>query len=873
MRTGSVLRSFIGPCAVILSLFVRNIPAAEISAAEAERAVGTWLRRGSALESRLGGSVQEIATLSAGPGSGAGLHVAKLGNGGFVVVSADDRIGPVLAYSGSGELAADVDSPLWTLLKGDIACRTAAADAAERAAGASRPAGFRAAELDDTEWSAAQAEWMSLLWDGGDGLSPDAAQGVGTIPDIRVAPFVASKWGQATAENSRNGTKCYNYYTPGNYVCGCVATAGAQLMRYHRWPTASVAAGTYSCAVDGAAVSLRTMGGTYDWDAMPSDPRNGVTDAQCRAIGKLTFDLGVSCGTSYTADGGGAPGYMLSKRLPEVFGYSNAVAMEFYPEWGWNYSLETLKSVVVPNCDARLPVVLNIRGADGHTVLVDGYGYAGDDFYVHLNLGGSGTDDAWYNPPNFGTSGNVFDAVDGFVYNIFPTQTAGASVVSGRVLSGETPVEGASVTALRRGASAPAATATTDAKGVYALILPAGTYVVEAVRGASSARKPVELSACVPLAVSDSGLFYSIPEPVCGNLYGQDLELSDLASVADPVFAPGPCVFYPATNVTLSCATEGASVYYTTDGTEPTESGTLYTGAIALSESTTLRARAFKDGMNPSLTVEATYSRSGIGEGVDAPELQWTTDPGHPWTITFSGARNGDDAAVSALYVSGDDRRWTSWMQTDITGPADVSLYYKTVKYHGVFSIDVGGVRALEDGEHTYNQAWTRAEFSVPEGTHTVRIAYQNYVLSGNTYYYGGWSGTGNGAWVDQVAVTYPKTTTDNDCPVPYSWIDRYYPGSCSTPAEYTAKGETDSDGDGFAAWEEYVCGTDPTDGSDYLFCTVGMRDGEPVVDWNRKELPPGRSYRLEGSPTLAPAAWGAVDADSRFFRVVVPYE
>ena len=70
-----------------------------------------------------------------------------------------------------------------------------------------------------------------------------------TIDDVRVAPLVETSWGQG--EHQVQGA--YNYYTPHHYVCGCVATAGSQIMRYWRFPTGAVAAGTFACAVDSVA--------------------------------------------------------------------------------------------------------------------------------------------------------------------------------------------------------------------------------------------------------------------------------------------------------------------------------------------------------------------------------------------------------------------------------------------------------------------------------------------------------------------------------------------------------------------------------------------------------------------------------------------
>ena len=78
---------------------------------------------------------------------------------------------------------------------------------------------------------------------------------------------------------------------------------------------------------------------------------------------------------------------------------------------------------------------------------------------------------------------------------------------------------------------------------------------------------------------------------------------------AEPAFDPAPgSTFYPTASVTLSCATPAASIYYTTDGSVPTDSSTPYMAPITLSATTTIRARAYATGKGPSGIVSATYT-------------------------------------------------------------------------------------------------------------------------------------------------------------------------------------------------------------------------------------------------------------------------
>lgn len=79
-------------------------------------------------------------------------------------------------------------------------------------------------------------------------------------------------------------------------------------------------------------------------------------------------------------------------------------------------------------------------------------------------------------------------------------------------------------------------------------------------------------------------------------------------TVQPPVFSPIAGIYNVDIDVTISCATDGATIYYTTDGTEPSATnGTEYTGEIIVSESTTFKAIAVK-GENSSSVVTAAYT-------------------------------------------------------------------------------------------------------------------------------------------------------------------------------------------------------------------------------------------------------------------------
>ena len=87
---------------------------------------------------------------------------------------------------------------------------------------------------------------------------------------------------------------------------------------------------------------------------------------------------------------------------------------------------------------------------------------------------------------------------------------------------------------------------------------------------------------------------------------------SETPVIAAPTFS-GETQFTESTQVTMS-GTDGASIYYTVDGSTPTSESTLYSSPITLSETTTVKAIAIKDGVSSSVT-ERTYTKSSGNSG------------------------------------------------------------------------------------------------------------------------------------------------------------------------------------------------------------------------------------------------------------------
>lgn len=81
-------------------------------------------------------------------------------------------------------------------------------------------------------------------------------------------------------------------------------------------------------------------------------------------------------------------------------------------------------------------------------------------------------------------------------------------------------------------------------------------------------------------------------------------------TVATPVADPVAGAVAAGTNVSLTCGTEGASIRYTLDGSAPDAGSTIYDGPITIDKAMTIKAKAYKSGMNASDIFEAAYTLS-----------------------------------------------------------------------------------------------------------------------------------------------------------------------------------------------------------------------------------------------------------------------
>lgn len=280
---------------------------------------------------------------------------------GFVVVAADDRIAPIIAYSSRGcigdEIPASVDSWLSDyerqiefLFSKDAAATPAIA----------------------SEWEAlANSE---MLYD---------------VSDV-VAPLLTTTWSQSPY---------YNESCPGGAVTGCAATAMAQVMKFWNHPFVGVGQHSYPHATYGT-LSANFSSTYYDWGNMPGSLSASSNTAQKYAVSTLMYHCGVSINMNYGTDasGGsvianGSSRNCVENALKDYFDYKESVRglkRDRYTDSAWYSMIKVELQSGRPLLYVGRP---NIAGEGGHAFVLDG---VDNTNRFHINWGWGGLHDGYW---------------------------------------------------------------------------------------------------------------------------------------------------------------------------------------------------------------------------------------------------------------------------------------------------------------------------------------------------------------------------------------------------------------------------------------------------------------------------------------------
>lgn len=177
--------------------------------------------------------------------------------------------------------------------------------------------------------------------------------------------------------------------------------------------------------------------------------------------------------------------------------------------------------------------------------------------------------------------------------------------------------------------------------------------------------------------------------------------ISPTQSVETPSFNPPAGSYTTAQSVTLSCATSGATIRYTTNGSEPTELSTLYNNPISVNATTTVKAKAYNSDWTPSAIASATYT-------INIQPSQMVYVPGGTFmmgdtnAVGFTDALPNHYATVNSFYLSKYEVTQSEWIAA-VTGISPNGSYgaganypvygiswYAALKYCNLRSISEG---------------------------------------------------------------------------------------------------------------------------------------------------------------------------------------
>ena len=223
------------------------------------------------------------------------------------------------------------------------------------------------------------------------GYQPSAIRRIPTHPAI--SPLMTSKWSQGDPYNQ----ECPMYFTLGRSVTGCVATAYAQILYYHRskmvteTQAAMPAYDTWTSHPTYGNLHVEGIpaGSPIDWDHMIDSYGGSATGLQKKAVAQLMHYCGVAVNMDYTNGASGAQSGAVDDALKNYFGFGNSVKYV-----SGDRSAEEWDEIIYNELANQRPVYISGADADvGHAFVCDGYD--GNRQY-HINWGWGGQSDGNY---------------------------------------------------------------------------------------------------------------------------------------------------------------------------------------------------------------------------------------------------------------------------------------------------------------------------------------------------------------------------------------------------------------------------------------------------------------------------------------------
>lgn len=207
----------------------------------------------------------------------------------------------------------------------------------------------------------------------------------------KVDELLITRWGQGTPYNLMTPEYTLTGKTYSHYVTGCVATAMAQVMYYHKYPTRGKGQISYTMVPSaGTAIQINGNFNTkLDWDNMLPDYKGSYTEAQANAVATLMKLCGASVKMQYTLTGSGAFTSDASRSMRKYFLYDEHMRY-FFRDY---FPVEEWMDIIFNEINNGFPILYGGVNSSGHEFILDGYNSQG---LVHVNWGWNGDQNGFF---------------------------------------------------------------------------------------------------------------------------------------------------------------------------------------------------------------------------------------------------------------------------------------------------------------------------------------------------------------------------------------------------------------------------------------------------------------------------------------------
>ena len=368
---------------------------------------------------------------------------------GFVLVSGDDCVLPILGFSADGTFPTkDMPPHVEEWLDDYDAQISFYRNLSQR----------RIRSSNDSSEFMVKSLWDALL---DDNTPPQPHY-------TSVAPLLTTKWGQRPLYNSL----CpYDSTHSERTVAGCVAVAMAQVMKYWNHPTTGYGSHSYTHSTYGSqSANFGTT--TYAWSTMPDSLTTSSSTTQINAVATLLYHVGVAVEMNYGVNSTGGSGAYTNNEggLPSSYGTTSVPSAENALRYYFKYrsnahhlmysdgSNAQWISILQNELDNSRPVIYSGRDSTGgHSFVCDGYNNSG---LFHFNWGWKGRYDGYFaigslNPGAGGSGGNStytfnlrnsaivsirpnadFDSTTNVTATVYPSSTGYGTVSGGGTYTG-----------------------------------------------------------------------------------------------------------------------------------------------------------------------------------------------------------------------------------------------------------------------------------------------------------------------------------------------------------------------------------------------------------------------------------------------------